>query len=74
MDIKKYVGIFLPVMMINIFFIVSGVRVVVNYWYETNDWHFWAALAGASVFLSFSVGVVAGYLIVRKKSKQLNKE
>jgi hypothetical protein len=69
MDQKKYIGIFLPVMMINIFFVISGVKVVVKYWYNTNDWHFWAAAAGASVFLSFSIGVIAGYFIVKKKVK-----
>jgi Kef-type K+ transport system membrane component KefB len=69
MDLKRYIGVFIPVMMINIFFIVTGVKTVVKYWYDTNDWHFWAAIAGASVFLSFSIGVIAGYIIIKRKSK-----
>jgi Kef-type K+ transport system membrane component KefB len=68
MDEKKYIGVFLPVMMINIFFVVSGVKVVVKYLYDTNDWHFWAALAGLSVFVSFSIGMVVGYFLLRRRS------
>lgn len=74
MDHKKYAAIFLPVMMINLFFVVTGLKTVVKYWYATNDWHFWAALAGLSVFVSFSIGMIVAYFVLRRRTKQLNKE